>query len=570
MTRHDALRLDFTKHRPVPHVEMRLPATLLLILLPLAAAATAAGGPRASYRVATTLHTVASPQLFNGTAASAAALVAANLAAYDALLQTAAADAGGPADVIVFPESGTGYLMVPDGNATTRLFCEPVPPVGWAASAWRCPPAGGPATGHQPHANWASCAAQAFNLDVVINYCAWEQSPASGERHYYNANLVFEATTGTFLAVYRKSHINAVPTLTQPPVPDPTTYVSKKAGNVTFGLFICYDLWFMNPTQAEIDRLGARDFLYPNGMGSLPPAMAIDQAHAGWSLARGVNLASAGLFTDGGAGAFSRGTVVGLNPLFPQRQAVSNVIVSTLPHLHHSPADDATPRGTPSVEPSAAAVDLAEASLCPNGTAVANASVPCLGGTAACTELAGARPGGCFRLAAAFAGPFGTVECAAAVAVGDAAPRAHRWWLAAFQFDMVPESRGTPDASEHGFCLVMHCDAPDAPGCNFGAPANWASDLRVRAIAVRARFGGGFAARAAAGGIRLFPINSFLAAPWSPDGAAALPLRILPPPQFRATLAAVTGAVAANGTDTAGHLFSFGVYATAKGASRPA
>ncbi len=137
--------------------------------------------------------------------------------------------------------------------------------------------------------------AQKYQIDIVFNFGFFDEI----DGHFYNADAAFNKF-GFFLAVYKKSHINAVPVLTQPPKPDPVTFVSSFG--VTFGLFTCYDLWFQNPQRFEIDRLNVTDFLYPNGMASMGPLMTIDGIHAGWSLSHQVNLISATMFPTGGAG----------------------------------------------------------------------------------------------------------------------------------------------------------------------------------------------------------------------------------------------------------------------------
>ena len=554
---------------------MSLTVRLLPLLLLCAVAASAA----ATYRAGSVLHTARGTAGYNGTMAAARGVVAVNLQAYGSLLQEAAADANGPPAVVVFPESGTGYLVVRTDEAGTRAFCEPVQALGWAAAVADC--TGAPVVdGALQHAVFASCAARRYDVDIVINFCGAQTStrgaPAE-KRSFYNANFAFEAGTGRLLAVYRKSHINAVPTLTQPTTPDPVTYVSRKAGNVTFGLFICYDLWFVNPTTEEMATLGARDFLYPNGMASLPPVMAIDQAHAGWSLRHGVNLVSSGLFTTGGAGAFERGNVKGLNPYYPLAPGASNVVVSTLASHGATDADDVPVRPTRH----ALAAAVAGTTKTPPPRRVLSNAVPCFGGVASCAEWTDITPGESVELRANFTGPYGTASCDALVIASAVTPppangSAHRWWLVASQIDMVPASPGTPDASQHAFCVVTHCDAPDAQFCDVGAPSQWASDLSVSDAVVWAAFTGGFSTRAAGEGIEVFPLNAFLAQRKNTTAATAaalspVPLRILGPADaslyFKSADNATKSVFQGAGLPAHANLFSFGVYAAAKGAT---
>eukprot|EP00331_Platyophrya_macrostoma_P012460 CAMPEP_0176428526 /NCGR_PEP_ID=MMETSP0127-20121128/13200_1 /TAXON_ID=938130 /ORGANISM="Platyophrya macrostoma, Strain WH" /LENGTH=546 /DNA_ID=CAMNT_0017810221 /DNA_START=59 /DNA_END=1699 /DNA_ORIENTATION=+ len=439
-----------------------------------------------SYRAATTMHY----PIFPSTNATPRNVHVANLLKYTTLVQTAFA---GAADIIVFPESGTGYLMVPD--AEIQSFCEPMPPVGWASDD--CPFNKADAFDESRlrqyleapsdfvHARWGSCAAQVYRMDIVFNFGFYDI--ISG--HYYNANAVFRASSGILLAIYRKSHINAVPFLTQPATPDHVMFVSSFG--VSFGMGVCYDLWFHEPWEAEMRRANVTDFVYPNGMASLAPLETIDQLHAGFSLVHDVNFISSALFSTGGAGAFHRGQPLQINPIMPFLATPSNVIVTEVPiidsHRH------------PSTMPSRL---VGSRRRDDDEHAVTISGQRCFNGSASCAVFDTSRAPVTVTLEASYEGPFGNVSCTAVVVTNSTSNQT--WMLAAAQLDMVPSSPRTPDANEAAFCIVMQC-ADVEVGCPFGAPipSLWTSDLRVSSVSVSATFGGGFSN---ASDVLFFPI----------------------------------------------------------------
>jgi predicted amidohydrolase len=504
--------------------------------------------PRHSYRAASVIHF----PLNVTSSLTPAETIRLNLNAYNDHVEIAA---GQGAEIIVFPESGTGYLAGNDSNI--RSWCEPMPAPGWRAedcgNASTTTP---PAFQHMQHAYWASCAAQAFKIDIVLNF-GYHQLTTD---EYFNSDAAFNQF-GFLLAIYRKSHINARPYLTQPVTPDPITFVSSFG--VQFGMFTCYDMWFHDPMDEEIRLLNVTDFVYPNGMASMAPLMTIDQVHAGWSLTHNVNLVSATMFPTGGAGAFHRGNALGMNAYQPYVNTAYSVMVTDVPMIE-TPSGNGVHRKQIQQNPPTATSSTQRTADNVYGTSGA----PCLGGMAAC-EFFQPAPNTTFYLSSSFQGSFASVACTATITT--ASTSSHTWMLAAGQVDMVPESTGTADANEVAFCIILHCDDPHA-NCAVGAPvpSYWTSDLMITDVTVVGNVSGGMNRSSE---MTFFPMYAFVNA--SAVSSAT------PFPQVMATTASVATEVAqydaadvvAYTLEITSHdavveecsLFSAGVYVTAKG-----
>jgi predicted amidohydrolase len=500
--------------------------------------------PRQSYRAASVVHF----PLNMTSSLTPAETIRLNLNAYNDHVGIAASQG---AQIIVFPESGTGYLAGNDSDI--RSWCEPMPAPGWRAedcgNASTMTP---PAFQHLQHAYWASCAAQAFKIDIVLNF-GYHQLTTD---EYFNSDAAFNQF-GFLLAIYRKSHINARPYLTQPVTPDPVTFVSSFG--VQFGMFTCYDMWFHDPMDEEIRLLNVTDFVYPNGMASMAPLMTIDQVHAGWSLTHNVNLVSAAMFPTGGAGAFHRGNALGMNAYQPYVNTAYSVMVTEVPVIEGT--GTGAHRNQRMNPPAALSPQRTAGSI--RGTSGAS----CFGGMAAC-EFFQPAPNTTFYLSSSFQGSFASVACTATITT--ASTSSHTWMLAAGQVDMVPESTGTADANEVAFCLIVHCDDPHA-NCAVGAPvpSYWTSDLLITDVTVVGNVSGGMNRSSE---ITFFPMYAFL-------NASAVSSST-PFPQAMATTASVStevtqyvAAAVAYALEITSHdavvedcsLFSAGVYLTAKG-----
>ena len=485
------------------------------LLLVLAAVTAAAKG--ASYNAAAVMHPPVGVSYGN----SVQGIISQNLAYYR---QYAANASGAQADIILFPESGTGFLQVP--HAYLHYFCEWIPPVGWKASnctgdwtdvgghmdpsvatihvpprrptdptttttAAPVPPPPVPPTAVGVHAHFASCLAQRYNFDVVINYCAYNVT----NKLYYNIDVGM-TKDGHVNAVYRKSHIVGTgPYLSQPATPDPVVF--RSSFGVTFGMFTCYDFWFLEPMRYEIQMMGVRDFLFPNEMASGAPVLFGPPMSSGWSRHHDVNLVVSASFGTGTTGLFSRGDTVALvqpfpndmmngrgmtvgrltshastrsAPVTPPRAADAEAVALVQSHL-----DSKQPHDLPSAdgEPSP--------STCIYGPPVngLNFSFPCVKFTPS--------PGKTFRMSVAAHDAFVGGVCNATITTESSS--AKNWVLGAIVITQPP-NLSTPSGTSNVMCYLFHCDTPDS-GCMGMDPAvGWDSDLSVSSVVVHATFGG--------------------------------------------------------------------------------
>lgn len=445
----------------------------VLLALLLSSPAAAAVSVPTEYRAASVIHTPLGLVYGN----SLQQIIAENLNAYTTYIVSAQAQ-DPLVNLILFPESGTGFLQVPP--QFLRAFCERVPPIGWAALPAECPSWNATAT---PHSTWASCAAQKFGLDVCINYCENTTIPdpqlPAGETKSFNVDVCFVARSGALMAKYRKSHITGTgPRLSQPKEPDAVIFNSSFG--VQFSLFTCYDFWFLEPMRTAM-KLGVTDFLFPNEMASGPPYFVGPSGQAGWSLAHGVNLVASTSFGTGGAGAYHKGTAMGINPVNPGAMMnTHSVIVSRLPVIQ-SRRRVQPGRSFDSVLPNAAHRVMDEATTCMYGPPFNG-----LNFTFPCVEFAPS-PGAAFQLHVTNFG-VANVTCDATIATATAS--SHRWFLGAIL--VAPAATiDTPTSAINAMCFVFHCPDPTT-GCMVSDPSRgWETDLQIDSVLVSASFTGG-------------------------------------------------------------------------------
>lgn len=115
--------------------------------------------------------------------------------------------------------------------------------------------------------------ALAKDLDVVIVSCYYEYAM---DGVYYNSAAVFDAD-GTLLGNYRKHHIPEGPQYIEKYyfTPGDSPYLVFRSKYGTFGVLICWDEWFPEPTR--ILALKGADFVfYPSAIGSEPDNPELD------------------------------------------------------------------------------------------------------------------------------------------------------------------------------------------------------------------------------------------------------------------------------------------------------
>ncbi len=116
----------------------------------------------------------------------------------------------------------------------------------------------------------------AKELDVVLISCYYEYAM---DGVYYNSAAVFDAD-GTFLGNYRKHHIPEGPQYIEKYyfTPGDSPYLVFRSKYGTFGVLICWDEWFPEPSR--ILALKGADFVfYPSAIGSEPDNPDLDTSH---------------------------------------------------------------------------------------------------------------------------------------------------------------------------------------------------------------------------------------------------------------------------------------------------
>ncbi|XP_055305808.1 vanin-like protein 1 [Sitodiplosis mosellana] len=143
-----------------------------------------------------------------------------------------------------------------------------------------------------------SCAVRKAKKYVVIDlyvkvkcsmddqsFCAYE----SDSTNLYNMAIVFDRN-GDVVTKYRKYHLFGEYGAQQTQTPDMTTF--KTDFNVTFGVCVCFDLFFDEPAINLVDQ-GVKHFVYPTKWYSEIPYLTAVQYQQSWAYANNVNLLAA-------------------------------------------------------------------------------------------------------------------------------------------------------------------------------------------------------------------------------------------------------------------------------------
>jgi len=124
----------------------------------------------------------------------------------------------------------------------------------------------------------------AKELDMVIVSCYYEYAM---DGVYFNSAAVFDAD-GSFLGNYRKHHIPEGPQYIEKYyfTPGDSPYLVFRSKYGTFGVLICWDEWFPEPTR--ILALKGADFVfYPSAIGSEPDNPDLDTSQTWVDAIRG-------------------------------------------------------------------------------------------------------------------------------------------------------------------------------------------------------------------------------------------------------------------------------------------
>ncbi|XP_054264602.1 vanin-like protein 1 [Macrosteles quadrilineatus] len=141
-----------------------------------------------------------------------------------------------------------------------------------------------------------SCAAKKYNMYAVINTGEQYYSSTTNKTEYYNSNVAIDKN-GTVVARYRKFNPYGEP-VTKPAL-DLHTFTTDF--NVTFGMFICFDIDFEEPGVVLARDYGVKHFAFPHCWISELPFLTAIQAQWGFAysldtvlLASGCNYPSSG------------------------------------------------------------------------------------------------------------------------------------------------------------------------------------------------------------------------------------------------------------------------------------
>ncbi|XP_031634766.1 vanin-like protein 1 isoform X2 [Contarinia nasturtii] len=190
-----------------------------------------------------------------------------------------------------------------------------------------------------------SCAARKVRKYVVINlnvrvncshddqsFCAYQDDSTN----LYNMAIAFDRN-GDMVARYRKYHLFGETGVQQTEKPDRITF--KTDFNVTFGVCICFDLFFDEPTL-DLVQQGIKHFVYPTKWYSEIPYLSAVQYQQSWAYANNVNLLAANInlpdIKCSGSGIFSGRS--GALQVVVNETPTTKILVAKVPV--HLPADD--------------------------------------------------------------------------------------------------------------------------------------------------------------------------------------------------------------------------------------
>ncbi|KAI3358507.1 hypothetical protein L3Q82_014921 [Scortum barcoo] len=148
-----------------------------------------------------------------------------------------------------------------------------------------------------------SCMARRYKLYVVANMadlqpCPLKSDPSSScppdGRWQFNTNVVFRSD-GLLVARYHKYNLYFEEAFDTPPQPEIITFDTPFAGR--FGLFICFDILFQQPTVTLVER-GVRQLIFPTAWMNQLPLLDTIQFQQALSLGANVTLLAANIRND--------------------------------------------------------------------------------------------------------------------------------------------------------------------------------------------------------------------------------------------------------------------------------
>eukprot|EP01136_Pigoraptor_vietnamica_P034225 Opistho-1_new@97930 len=235
----------------------------------------------------------------------AVAIMNTNIDKYEHFLKIAAANG---TQLIVFPEDGL-YGDQFDTRESLAPFTETIPDPR-VQTVNPCVDGG---FDDRPILKRFSCLARTYSVVLVADMADLQPCGASDPacpsdgKYQFNTQVAF-SPEGVLLARYHKSHLfYEAPTFDQPLSPDPTYF---DALGVRFGMIICFDMMFGNPTETYVRSLGIRNILQSTWFENIPPLFSAAQVQQAYSRTWGVNIIAANsgkTFRLSGSGIYSSG-----------------------------------------------------------------------------------------------------------------------------------------------------------------------------------------------------------------------------------------------------------------------
>ncbi|XP_019118202.2 biotinidase [Larimichthys crocea] len=199
------------------------------------------------------------------------------------------------AQILVFPEDGIYGFNFTRSSIYSYLETIPDP----QQESWN------PCTEPDKHSNTEvlqrlSCMARRYNLYLVANMgdlqpCSQKTDPScpSDGRWQFNTNVAF-SSDGLLVARYHKYNlfVGELEAFNTPPQPEIITFNTPFAGR--FGLLICFDILFYEPTVTLVEK-GVRQLIYPTAWYNTLPLLDSIQFQRAFSLGANVTLLAANI-----------------------------------------------------------------------------------------------------------------------------------------------------------------------------------------------------------------------------------------------------------------------------------
>ncbi|XP_074542888.1 biotinidase [Halichoeres trimaculatus] len=202
------------------------------------------------------------------------------------------------AQILVFPEDGIQGFNFSRSSISSYLETVPDP----QQESWN------PCTEPDKYNNTEvlqrlSCMARSNNLYIVANMADLQPCPLSTDptsscppdgRWQFNTNVVF-SSDGLLVARYHKHNPYFEKAFDKPPQPEIITFDTPFAGK--FGLLICFDILFQEPTVTLVEK-GVRQLVYPTAWMNQLPLLDTIQFQRALSLGANVTLLAANIRSD--------------------------------------------------------------------------------------------------------------------------------------------------------------------------------------------------------------------------------------------------------------------------------